>query len=339
MDIAVKQRDIEQMQVIIKKSSKERQELKDNLDDLEGQLNERIKFLRGKEKQEVSLRRNFEGMFDKRNKMQDLARAREMGLVNKQNQIRNIEDDINILKIAVAKANAELETLNNDFKQYGDIVLAENMTKQDLEERIHKHEITLQTIGSINLRALEVYDKVKEEYDKIAEKVTVLQKEKEDVMKIIEEIDKKKKKSFMDVFNAINEGFSDNFLKLGGREAYLELENEQDPFVGGINIIVKLAKGKYLDVNSLSGGERTLVALSLIFAIQKFRPYSFYIFDEIDAALDKRNSERLASIIKNYIKNAQYVIITHNDSLITEASSIYGVSMQDGISKVISLKV
>jgi len=77
----------------------------------------------------------------------------------------------------------------------------------------------------------------------------------------------------------------------------------------------------------------------LIFAIQEYRPYSFYIFDEIDAALDKRNSERLSTIIKNYMKNAQYILITHNDSLITEATSIYGVSMQDGVSKVISLKV
>ena len=119
----------------------------------------------------------------------------------------------------------------------------------------------------------------------------------------------------------------------------LELENKKDPFAGGLNILVKVSRGRYFDVQSLSGGERTLVALSLIFAIQEYKPYCFYVFDEIDAALDKRNSELLAALIKKYMTSGQYIIITHNDTLITEATSLYGVSMQENISKVISLKV
>jgi len=83
-----------------------------------------------------------------------------------------------------------------------------------------------------------------------------------------------------------------------------------------------------------------LVALSLIFSIQEYKPYHFYIFDEIDAALDRRNSERLAYLLKKYMKNGQYLIITHNDSIISESSNVlYGVSMQEGISKVLSLEI
>ena len=103
--------------------------------------------------------------------------------------------------------------------------------------------------------------------------------------------------------------------------------------------MVRVNRGKYFDITSLSGGEKTMVALSLIFAIQEYKPYCFYIFDEIDAALDKHNSELLAALIKKYMKTGQYIIVTHNDTLISEASNLYGVSMQENISKIISLKV
>ncbi|MBI2665852.1 AAA family ATPase [Candidatus Woesearchaeota archaeon] len=89
----------------------------------------------------------------------------------------------------------------------------------------------------------------------------------------------------------------------------------------------------------MSGGEKTLTALSFIFAIQEYQPASFYILDEIDAALDKHNSETLAKLIRNYSDSAQYIVISHNDSLISEADTLYGVSMQEGVSKITSLKI
>lgn len=104
-------------------------------------------------------------------------------------------------------------------------------------------------------------------------------------------------------------------------------------------MLIKVGKGKYFDTNSLSGGEKSLISLSLIFAIQEYKPYCFYIFDEIDAALDRRNSERLAILLKRYMNKGQYIVITHNDSIITESPTIYGVSMQDKISKVVSLEI
>ncbi len=161
-------------------------------------------------------------------------------------------------------------------------------------------------------------------------------------MKIIHEIDIKKRKTFMKTLQSLNEIFSRNFsqISMKGRVS-LELENPKEPFEpgSGVQIAVKTGHGKYLDVTSLSGGEQTLVAISLIFAIQELSPYCFYILDEIDAALDKRNSERLASLLSRYMKKGQYIVISHNDEIISNATNIYGVSMQDGVSKVVSLKV
>lgn len=95
-----------------------------------------------------------------------------------------------------------------------------------------------------------------------------------------------------------------------------------------------------MDIRALSGGEKTLTALAFIFAIQEYEPASFYILDEVDAALDKRNSEKLAALLKNYAQKAQYIIISHNDAIISEAANLYGISMNEhGISNVVSLKV
>ena len=144
----------------------------------------------------------------------------------------------------------------------------------------------------------------------------------------------------MKTFNALNDLFSQNFSKLSSKGiAFLEIENTEDIFAGGVNIVVKLAKGKYFDVTSLSGGEQTLVALSLIFSIQEFKPASFYLLDEVDAALDKANSELLSKLISKYSDKAQYILISHNDNVITQADQIYGITMQDGVSKIVSLKI
>jgi len=190
------------------------------------------------------------------------------------------------------------------------------------------------------MRALETYDAIKKEYEEVYKKVEQLEKERDQILTIIAEIDNKKKKTFMKTFKAINELFTRNFSQLSSKgRAFLEIENPENMFEGGINIMIKVAKGKYLDITSLSGGEKTLVALSLIFAIQEFNPYAFYILDEIDAALDKRNSELLSNLLKKYIKTGQYIIISHNDSIITGADILYGVSMNNGISKILSLEV
>jgi len=241
--------------------------------------------------------------------------------------------------IKKAEINGKKETLIQDFKLFEGVEII-NTSIDKLESKLKNSEEILLRIGNVNLRALEVYDEIKEEYDKIKEKSEQLEKEKQEILKIIEQIDRKKKKTFLQTLNQVNELFSRNFSQLSEKGIVLLQPQEKEIFNAGLDILVKIPGGKHFDITSLSGGEQTLVALSLIFAIQEFRPYHFYIFDEIDAALDRRNSEKLAYLLKKYMKQGQYLIITHNDSIISEASSvIYGVSMQEGISKVLSLEI
>jgi chromosome segregation protein len=139
----------------------------------------------------------------------------------------------------------------------------------------------------------------------------------------------------------VNDQFKKFFLSLSTKgDAYLELENPELPFEGGLGIKVRLTGNKFLDIRSLSGGEKTMTALAFLFAIQEHEPAAFYILDEVDAALDKANSDKLAKLIRDYCTKAQYIVISHNDNVIAEGDTLYGVSMdaEKGISNVVSLR-
>jgi len=337
--ILYKERELENVSNVIKRSKKDLEDIELEINDLSSTTENKTDILDEKEEQERALSQKFKKMFEDREKSQSEIQSNNLKLSETQNEVRQIEDQINYLKIGNAKLDAEREALDMEMRDFVGIELLQGSITV-IEERLAKARESLIRIGSINLRALEVYDEVKKEYDAIQEKVNILDKEKLDILKIIEEIDNKKTKTFMKTFKAMNDLFSQNFSKLSNKgTAFLDFENKENIFEGGVNILVKLAKGKYFDVTSLSGGEQTLVALSLLFAIQEYKPYHFYIFDEIDAALDKRNSERLAGLLQQYMKAGQYIVITHNDAIITESDVLYGVSMHEGLSKVLSLKI
>ncbi|MEM4625258.1 MAG: chromosome segregation SMC family protein [Candidatus Pacearchaeota archaeon] len=337
--ILYKEREAENIENVIRSIIKSQKEISEEITKLDSELKNNRQKLEQREKELHSLNERFRKMFDERTNMQEVIKQKNILLINQQNALGRVDAVINNQKINLARVSAERESLEIEFKQFGEIKLIEG-SRQIIEEKLNKCEQSLATIGSVNLRALETYDSVKAEYDKIAEKVAQLEKERDEILKIVHEIDIKKKKTFMKTFNSINELFTRNFSYLSSKgKAFLEIENQEEIFSGGVNITIKVAKGKYLDVTSLSGGEQTLVAIALIFAIQEYKPYHFYILDEIDAALDKRNSELLANLFKKYVHSGQYIIISHNDSIISEANVLYGVSMNQGISKIISLEI
>jgi chromosome segregation protein len=334
-----KEQELEKVGNIIKRSKEDLGDIGDSISEISEELEEKESLLEVREAEEQKLNERFKKMFAERDDLQKSIGEKNLTLNEIQNEVRGVEEQINYLKVGKAKLDAERESIEIELSDYSGVELLKG-SLEVLEERLAKASEALSRIGSINMRALEVYESVKEEYDRVYEKVQTLESEKIEILKIIEEIDKKKSRTFMRTFRAINDLFSSNFSKLYTKgTAYLEVENKEDIFAGGVNIVVKLAKGKYFDITSLSGGEKTLVALALLFSIQEHKPYHFYIFDEIDAALDKRNSERLAGLLNQYMKAGQYIVITHNDAIIMNSNLLYGVSMQDGASKVLSLKV
>ncbi|MGM5487834.1 MAG: chromosome segregation protein SMC [Nanobdellota archaeon] len=335
-------RDKENTEKVVQEIEKEKAQYEQDIKNLKNSSAENEKQLKDKEKQLNEFYKQFKNLFAKRTKLNDEIVGIEKTLATSEEKARNHEYRINAISLEDTKIGANLSTLYEEYAEYEGVEVDTSKSEEELRKETKDLERSRDQIGSVNLRALDIYESVEKEYNSLVEKKEKLLSEKNDVVSLMDEIEGKKKSRFLETFAKVNDHFSTIFEKLSSKgEAYLEIEDEENPFESGMIVRVKLSGSKYMDLRSLSGGEKTLTALAFIFAIQECEPATFYILDEVDAALDKRNAEKLAQLVHQYSENAQYVIISHNDAVITEASTLYGVSMdqQSGISKVVSLKV
>ncbi|MGV8141509.1 MAG: chromosome segregation protein SMC, partial [Candidatus Woesearchaeota archaeon] len=326
---------------VMKQQDKDRTGFDEEKSTLVKKIKDQETSLKEKEEVEAKFFAQFKELFNKRNKLSDEVSKSENEVFNKQEDSRKIEQKINLVSLQNAEIRAQLAGMVEEFKQYEGVDLFKDKPESDILKEIAQFEKLILDIGAVNMRALEIYEKIEKEYKTFIEKKDKILHEREDVLMMINEIDSRKRELFMKTYEVIDHNFKVIFGALSSKgEASLELEDKNDPFNGGLLLKVRITGTKFLDIKSLSGGEKTLTAIAFIFAVQEYDPAPFYIFDEVDAALDKKNSEQLALLVKNYSKKAQYIIISHNDSVIGEADTLYGVSMNEfGISKVTSLKI
>jgi len=326
---------------ILKQQDKERIAFDDEKTLLSRNISSQESLLKEKEQAEAKFFAQFKELFNKRNKLSEDASRLDSESFGKLEESRTIEQRINLLSLQAAEIKAQLAGMIEEFKQYDGVELFKDKPESEILKEIAQFEKLIADIGAVNMRALDIYDKIDKEYKTFIDKKDRILKEKESVLVMINEIDTKKKELFMKTYEILDYNFKVIFSTLSSKgEASLELEDPNDPFNGGMLLKVRITGTKFLDIKSLSGGEKTMAAIAFIFAVQEYDPAPFYILDEVDAALDKRNSEQLALLIKNYSKKAQYIIISHNDGVISESDILYGVSMNEyGISKVTSLRV
>lgn len=334
--------DKEKAEKILKQLDKDEQEFGSELKRLHEAIAQKESILREKENIAKEFYAKFKSLFVKQGKINDEIRKNEAAAEKTAEESRQSEIKVNFNSLKNAEIAASLAALMQEFTQYEGVKLDTEKTEDQLKNEIAKFERVREEIGSVNMRALEVYDDAERQYNEFMDKKGKLAKEREDVSAMMKEIESRKKELFIKTFDVVNSNFKSYFTMLTakGAEADLVLENEENPFEAGVRINVKITGSKFLDIRGLSGGEKTLTALAFIFAIQEHEPASFYVLDEVDAALDKHNSEKLAKSIRKYSEKAQYIMISHNDNVISEADILYGVSMnQDGISQVVSLKI
>lgn len=331
----------ENIQKVLKQQDKEKQGFEGEKAALQKKLSEQQSILKEKEKAEAKFFAQFKELFNKRNIFSDEISKHEAEMGRKQEDARTIEQRVNIISLQSAEIRAQLAGMIEEFKQYEGVELFVDKPESEILREIAQFEKLILDIGAVNMRALEIYENIEKEYKTFIEKKDKIRAERESVLVMINEIDSKKKELFMKTYEILDHNFKVIFSALSSKgEASLELEDANDPFNGGLLLKVRITGTKFLDIKSLSGGEKTMAAIAFIFAVQEYSPAPFYILDEVDAALDKKNSEQLSKLIQNYSGKAQYIIISHNDAVISEADTLYGISMNEhGISKVTSLKI
>nr|MDO8116617.1 chromosome segregation SMC family protein [Candidatus Sigynarchaeota archaeon] len=232
----------------------------------------------------------------------------------------------------------ELYTQSTEFGALPEVM--EGWTETGIKADITKAQEEKRILEPVNLKAIEQYEFVKNRFDDIDLRRQSLQRERKAILENIERIETEKTRQFMRAFNEMNLHFSEIFTKLSpGGIAKMLLENPAKPFEGGLAIEARPRGKKITSIESLSGGEKTLVALSFIFAVERFQPSPFYVMDEIDAALDGPNVHRVSMVIREFSGHSQFIVISHREENIVNADKIYGVSMKDSITDVYSINL
>jgi len=209
---------------------------------------------------------------------------------------------------------------------------------RELERRIEELEARMRELEPVNMKAVEQFREVEEKYSSLKETHEKLERERQVILNFMQEIEKRKREAFLSVFKELSENFGKIFSELSpGGEAKLVLECEEDPFKGGVEVVARPAGKEVLRAESMSGGEKSLTALAFILAVQRLRPSSLYVFDEIDAHLDDEKVPRVARLLKKYAENSQVIVVTLKDPIMSVADRLFGVTMEGGVSRVVSL--
>jgi chromosome segregation protein len=215
------------------------------------------------------------------------------------------------------------------------------MPADDARRKVKLIKMAIEELGTVNLGAIEEYERVSERYEFLNEQKSDLQDAKDTLFQIIAEMDTEMKKKFEETFRAVRSHFETTFQALfGGGRADLRLTQPDDMLNTGVELVAQPPGKKLQNLGLLSGGERALTAIALLFSILKVRPVPFCILDEVEAALDEANVYRFSQYLKRYSAETQFIVITHRKGTMEEADVLYGVTMQEsGVSKLVSVRL
>ncbi len=248
---------------------------------------------------------------------------------------------LNQLQLKIQTSLLQLEQHQNQLRQFGyeqplDVTLKQ---VEEAETSMKMMQFELERIGAVNQLALSHYAEQISRYRDLSLRLNELEREKQAIVRFMDEVERKKRNVFMDAFEKINLNLKKYFLKLtGGGDATFKLENMDDPFSGGIDMLVQFPNKPSIVVSGASGGERSVAAVSFIFALKEFTPATFYILDEIDAHLDAFHVSKLADLLLEESGKTQFIVITLKPEMVNKAQKVYGVYERNGVSNVISAK-
>ena len=270
-------------------------------------------------------------------------------LLKKQEEQNKCQAQLERLTLSLNSSDTEIRNIKQNFQEQHSRDLLEleermykiNVPSAELREKLGEAREVLRSLGQVNLMAVEEFAEVKDRYERQKENYDDTQKSLDNLIRVSEEIKSKSSEMFLETYNKIKKNFHNMFRRLfsGGR-AELRLEDPQNVLTSGIEILAQPPGKKLESIALLSGGEKTMTAVALLFATYQVRPSPFCLLDEIDAALDDKNVSSFVTTLESFANVSQYIVITHNKKTVMGASTMLGITMEEsGVSKIIALRL
>jgi len=267
-------------------------------------------------------------------------RTSEMGKV--QSQLEKVHMDLAMTDTEMRNIKENFrETHSRDLMEFEERMFQINTPAGELRERLSAARQSLKDLGSVNLMAVEEFAEAKERYDFLTAQISDLQKARDDLRRITEEIRVESTELFLATYNKIKKNFHNMFRRLfGGGRGEIRLVDPANVLESGIDIFAQPPGKKLENIGLLSGGEKSMTAVALLFATYMVKPSPFCLLDEIDAALDEQNVTRFVNALREFANVSQYIVITHNKKTVMGAGTMLGVTMEEsGVTKVIAIKL
>jgi len=295
------------------------EELEDRIEGKEDELAEKEAQVEELEDELADLKGEREAL---REELREAREARD----EQQRAVDEVENRVESLEKSAERLRQDVADLE---EQVGDYDPEEVPDHEEVERTVRRLERQMEALEPVNMKAIDDYDAVQEDLDELEAGRETLVEEADAIRARIEEYDARKKLTFMDAYEAINEQFVDIFERLSDGTGRLHLEDEEDPFEGGLTMKAQPGDKPIQRLDAMSGGEKSLTALAFIFAIQRHNPAPFYALDEVDAFLDAANAERVGEMVDELAGEAQFVVVSHRSAMLERSERAIGVTMQD----------
>ncbi len=319
----------------------------DEMERIQGSMEQMKSGIKEMDDQAESMQTEMEEAERQREKVESRFRELEEDIRDWNQSSGELTDKKYRFEVQCSRYEAELENFQNNIWEEYEITYQNALSYRDpsltpggIKDQIQTLKKEISALGEVNVRAIEEYRKDRERYQFLKEQRNDLITARENLKEVIEDITETMKKQFRKEFDIINEYFSMTFHQLfGGGHARLVLEDPKDVLSCGIDIIAQPPGKKLQNLSLLSGGERTLTAIAILFAILKHKPTPFCVLDEIDAALDDSNVEQFGRYVREFSRDTQFIIITHRKGTMEASDILYGIAMEEkGVSSLISVK-
>jgi len=356
-------------ETLLKQKIEEEKALKEQIDSIELQINEK-NLERNSIKQRIEqtndalskAEESLPNLMEKEEKLKSEMNEKIKNKLEAQAKLENLEeklkdissedriarDELSKEEIALAKLEGELNSIETLIKQEYEMTIEQAMespieevqNQAKAKEEIEEIKTIIREIGPVNLLAVEEYETIKERMSFIEKQYEDLINARDNLNKLIRQLDNESRERFLATIEVVNKNFAEIFSSLfEGGEAKISLL-DGDPLEAGIEIFARPSGKKWLSIALMSGGEKSLTAISILFALIRTKPSPFCFLDEVDAALDEINTIRFAKLLKEFSNNSQIIVVTHSKRTMSAATTMYGITMEEpGVSKLVSMKL